>query len=184
MKFGKYIRTVAYPSWADQYVDYKLLKKFLKPFEDGVATQVHEDGFLACLQAEINKVLARAFFLDVCKDILLLLPMGVCLCSSIAASTRHYDFCSDLIVCREWGQVDAFFNEKEAEFLQLQLEYAVKVRYCSPTNCAQIARARARVHTHIIDKHRSVSTLVLVTNMHTRITHASHTHTRTHAARK
>ena len=92
MKFGKYIRTVAYPSWADQYVDYKLLKKFLKPFEDGVATQVHEDSFLACLQAEINKVLTHAFFLDVCKDILLLLPMGVCLCLGIAASTRHYDF--------------------------------------------------------------------------------------------
>lgn len=56
MKFGKYIRTVAFAPWADKYVDYKLLKKHLKPFEDGVATQEHEDVFLAGLHAEINKV--------------------------------------------------------------------------------------------------------------------------------
>ena len=56
MKFGKYIRTVAFAPWADKYVDYKLLKKHLKPFEDGVATQQHEDVFLAGLHAEINKV--------------------------------------------------------------------------------------------------------------------------------
>jgi len=62
MKFGKYIRTVLYPPWADQYVDYKLLKTHLKPFEDGVATQEHEDQFLACLHAQINKV--HALFLN------------------------------------------------------------------------------------------------------------------------
>ena len=62
MKFGKYIRTVWYPPWADQYVDYKLLKTYLKPFEDGVATQEHEDQFLACLHAQINKV--GALFLN------------------------------------------------------------------------------------------------------------------------
>jgi len=56
MKFGKHIKTVAYPPWADKYVDYKMLKKCLKPFEDGVATQAHEDGFLACVLVEINKV--------------------------------------------------------------------------------------------------------------------------------
>ena len=56
MKFGKYIRTVSYAPWADQYVNYKLLKNYLKPLEDGVATQEHEDRFLACLHAEINKV--------------------------------------------------------------------------------------------------------------------------------
>ena len=56
MKFGKYLKTAAYPPWADKYVDYKLLKKCLKPFEDGVATQETEDTFLACLQAQINKV--------------------------------------------------------------------------------------------------------------------------------
>ena len=56
MKFGKYLRKVAYPSWAGQYVDYKLLKKHLKPFEDGVANQADEDRFLTSLHAEIDKV--------------------------------------------------------------------------------------------------------------------------------
>ena len=56
MKFGKYIRSVAYAPWADKYVDYKLLKKHLKPFEEGVATQECEDVFLMGLQAEIDKV--------------------------------------------------------------------------------------------------------------------------------
>lgn len=57
MKFGKYLRKVAYPSWAGQYVDYKLLKKHLKPFEDGVANQADEDRFLTSLHAEIDKVI-------------------------------------------------------------------------------------------------------------------------------
>jgi hypothetical protein len=34
----------------------KLLKKHLKPVEDGEAMQEHEDVFLACMNAEINKV--------------------------------------------------------------------------------------------------------------------------------
>mmetsp|Transcript_73578 Transcript_73578/g.119410 ORF Transcript_73578/g.119410 Transcript_73578/m.119410 type:complete len:326 (+) Transcript_73578:25-1002(+) len=91
MKFGKHIKTVAYPPWADKYVDYKMLKKCLKPFEDGVATQAHEDGFLACVLVEINKV-------------------------------------------------DAFFNEKEAEFLQLQVGYTIKVEDTKAGPCNRTCR--------------------------------------------
>ena len=61
MKFGKYLRNAAYPSWADQYVDYKLLKKHLKPFEDCVASQADEDRFLESLHGEIDKVCMHIF---------------------------------------------------------------------------------------------------------------------------
>ena len=60
MKFGKYLREAAHAAWEDKYVDYKLLKKYLKPFEDGVANQADEDCFLVCLHAEIEKVRVRA----------------------------------------------------------------------------------------------------------------------------
>ena len=56
MKFGKYIKSMAHPAWADKYVDYKLLKTYLKPFEAGAVNQEYEDLFLSCLHAEINKV--------------------------------------------------------------------------------------------------------------------------------
>ena len=114
MKFGKYLREAACPAWADQYVDYKLLKKCLKPFEDGVANQADEDRFLACLHAEIEKVrvcASRRHWWGGLRD---------------PKPATHLTLASDVVRCP--SQVDTFFNQKEAEFIEKQRAFVVKVR--------------------------------------------------------
>lgn len=56
MKFGKHIRSVAHVPWADRYVDYKGLKKLLKPLENGNGTPEEEATFLQAMHSEIDKV--------------------------------------------------------------------------------------------------------------------------------
>ena len=56
MKFGKHIRSVAYEPWADRYVDYKGLKKLLKPLENHNGTPEEESIFLSAMHSEIDKV--------------------------------------------------------------------------------------------------------------------------------
>jgi len=56
MKFGKTIRSVAHPPWADKYVDYKGLKKLLKPLENQSGSAEEEAAFVTKIYAEIDKV--------------------------------------------------------------------------------------------------------------------------------
>lgn len=56
MKFGKHIRSVAHQPWADKYVDYKGLKKLLKPLEHQSGTADQEATFVRSIYAEIDKV--------------------------------------------------------------------------------------------------------------------------------
>jgi SPX domain protein involved in polyphosphate accumulation len=56
MKFGKTIRSVSHQPWADKYVDYKGLKKLLKPLENQGGTAEEESAFVTKIYAEIDKV--------------------------------------------------------------------------------------------------------------------------------
>lgn len=69
MKFGKHIRSVAFPAWADRYVDYKGLKKLLKPLEDGQGSAEEEQTFVSAINAEIDKVCFQPVF-GLCEGLL------------------------------------------------------------------------------------------------------------------